>query len=67
MSNEKFVYTEEVTGEIVNISVKLLHHHHDNPRKDLGDLSELTVCFVKNSDMILVWLMVTKANLLPNS
>lgn len=39
---EKFVYTEEVTGEIVQIPVKLLHPHHDNPRKDLGDLTELT-------------------------
>ena len=37
----KFVYTEEVTGEIVNIPVSLLHHHHDNPRKSLGDLTEL--------------------------
>lgn len=41
-NENKFVYTEEVTGEIVNIPVELLHHHHDNPRKDLGDLSELT-------------------------
>lgn len=39
---ENFVYTEEVTGKIVQIPVKLLHHHHDNPRKDLGDLTELT-------------------------
>lgn len=39
---ENFVYTEEVTGEIVQIPVKLLHHHHDNPRKDHGDLTELT-------------------------
>lgn len=38
----EFVYTEEVTGEIVNIPIGLLHHHPDNPRKDLGDLSELT-------------------------
>lgn len=37
-----FVYTEEVTGEIVNIPIGLLHHHPDNPRKDLGDLAELT-------------------------
>ena len=41
MSTE-FKYTEEVTGEIVQIPVNLLHHHHDNPRKDLGDLTELT-------------------------
>ena len=38
----EFVYTEEVTGEIVNIPIGLLHHHPDNPRKDLGDLAELT-------------------------
>ena len=38
----EFIYTEEVTGEIVNIPVGLLHHHPDNPRKDLGDLAELT-------------------------
>ena len=30
----KFIYTEEVTGEIVNIPIELLHHHHDNPRKE---------------------------------
>lgn len=39
---ENFVYTEEFTGEIVQIPVKLLHPHHMNPRKDLGDLTELT-------------------------
>ena len=39
--NEAFVYTEEVTGEIVQIPVGLLHRHHQNPRKDLGDLTEL--------------------------
>ena len=38
----EFIYTEEVTGEIVNIPIGLLHHHPDNPRKDLGDLAELT-------------------------
>ena len=38
---ENFVYTEEVTGEIVQIPVDLLHNHHMNPRKDLGDLTEL--------------------------
>lgn len=32
----EFVYTDEVTGEIVNIPIGLLHHHPDNPRKDLG-------------------------------
>ncbi len=40
--SKKFIYTEKVTGEIVQIPVELLHHHHDNPRKDLGDLTELT-------------------------
>ena len=39
---EKFVYTEEVTGEIVQIPVRLLHNHHQNPRKNLGDLTELS-------------------------
>ena len=38
----EFIYTEEVTGEIVNIPIRLLHHHHQNPRKDFGDLTELT-------------------------
>ena len=37
-----FKYTDAVTGEIVQIPVRLLAHHPDNPRKDLGDLSELT-------------------------
>ena len=37
----EFVYTEKVTGEIVQIPLKLLHNHHQNPRKDLGDLTEL--------------------------
>lgn len=40
--NNAFQYTEQVTGEIVQIPVKLLHPHHMNPRKDLGDLTELT-------------------------
>ena len=49
MSTEKFVYTEEVTGEIVNIPVKLLHHHHANPRgQNYGDLSELTASIKAN-------------------
>ena len=39
---DEFVYTEEVTGKIVQIPIKLLHHHHDNPRKEIGDISELT-------------------------
>lgn len=49
MSTEKFTYTEEVTGEIVNIPVKLLHHHHANPRgQNYGDLSELTASIKAN-------------------
>ena len=49
MSTEKFVYTEEVTGEIVIIPVKLLHHHHANPRgQNYGDLSELTASIKAN-------------------
>ncbi len=40
--SKNFVYTEKVTGAIVQIPIELLHHHHDNPRKDLGDLTELT-------------------------
>lgn len=64
MSNEKFVYTEEVTGEIVNIPVKLLHHHHDNPRKDLGDLSELTASIkakgvLQNLTVVPFWFELT--------
>ena len=64
MSNEKFVYTEEVTGEIVNIPVKLLHHHHDNPRKDLSDLSELTASIkakgvLQNLTVVPFWFELT--------
>lgn len=44
----EFIYTEEVTGEIVNIPIKLLHHHHQNPRKDFGDLTELTESIKQN-------------------
>lgn len=38
----KFKYTEEITGEIVNIPIGMLCPHQDNPRKNLGDLRELT-------------------------
>lgn len=44
----EFIYTEEVTGEIVNIPITLLHHHHQNPRKEFGDLSELTESIKQN-------------------
>lgn len=63
---EKFVYTEEVTGEIVQIPVKLLHHHHDNPRKDLGDLTELTESIkakgvLQNLTVVPYWFKLTGA------
>ncbi len=44
----EFVYTEEVTGEIVNIPIKLLHHHHQNPRKEYGELTELADSIKQN-------------------
>ena len=36
-----FTYTDRPSEGIVNIPITLLRHHPDNPRKDLGDLSEL--------------------------
>ena len=30
------------TSGITNINAKLIHQHPDNPRKDLGDLTELS-------------------------
>lgn len=36
-----FTYTKEVTGEIVQIPIGMLRHHPLNPRKELGDLTEL--------------------------
>ena len=64
MSKENFVYTEEVTGEIVNIPVKLLHHHHANPRKGFGDLTELTASIkangiLQNLTVVPFWFDVT--------
>lgn len=38
-------------SEIVMISTTNLHHHPDNPRKDLGDLSELVESIKKNGIM----------------
>ena len=63
MSTE-FKYTEEVTGEIVQIPVGLLHHHHDNPRKDLGDLTELTDSIkakgvLQNLTVVPYWFKIT--------
>lgn len=37
-----FKFTEEVTGEIVQIPIGMLYHHPDNPRKNIGDISELS-------------------------
>jgi ParB family chromosome partitioning protein len=36
-----FIYTEKPSVGIVQIPIALLAHHPDNPRKDLGDLTEL--------------------------
>lgn len=38
-------------GGIVNIGVNHIHPHPDNPRKDLGDLSELVESIKKNGVM----------------
>ena len=37
-----------MNGEITYISVKRLHPHPDNPRKDLGDLTELAASIKEN-------------------
>ena len=37
----QFTYTEKPSEGIVQIPLALLRHHPDNPRKDLGDLTEL--------------------------
>lgn len=42
MSEKKFVYTTEVTGEIVQIPIERLFSHPENVREDVGDISELT-------------------------
>lgn len=62
--NNEFKYTEEVTGEIVQIPIGLLHHHHDNPRKDLGDLTELTDSIkakgiLQNLTVVPYWFKIT--------
>ena len=36
---------------LMNISVNKLHPHPDNPRKDIGDISELTESIKKNGIM----------------
>lgn len=41
MNTTYFAYTEFPTEGIVQIPIALLAHHPDNPRKDLGDLTEL--------------------------
>ena len=38
-------------NKIEMIPVEKLNHHPDNPRKDLGDLSELTESIRKNGVM----------------
>ncbi len=35
-------------GEMILLPIEMLEHHPDNPRKDLGDLSELTDSIKKN-------------------
>lgn len=62
--SKNFVYTEKVTGAIVQIPIELLHHHHDNPRKDLGDLTELTDSIkakgvLQNLTVVPYWLKTT--------
>ena len=37
-----YIYTDKPSEGIIQIPIGLLAHHPDNPRKDLGDLSELT-------------------------
>lgn len=39
--SERFLFTTDVTGEIVNIPVGMLTPHPDNVREDVGDVSEL--------------------------
>lgn len=39
------------TSGITNINAKLIHQHPDNPRKDLGDLSELSESIKKKGIM----------------
>lgn len=41
----------ETKDNIVNISIKEIHSHPDNPRKDLGDLSELAKSIKTNGIM----------------
>ena len=38
-------------NEITMIPVNMLEHHPENPRKDLGDLTELTASIKKNGIM----------------
>ncbi len=39
---DNFTYTDKPSEGIIQIPIGLLVHHPDNPRKNLGDLSELT-------------------------
>lgn len=59
-----FVYTEEVTGKIVQIPIELLHHHHDNPRKEIGDITELADSIkakgvLQNLTVVPYWFKIT--------
>ncbi len=36
-----FEFTDQVTGEIVQIPLGFLEHHPENPRKNIGDVTEL--------------------------
>ena len=38
-------------NEIVNLKIENLKHHPENPRADLGDLTELTESIRKNGVM----------------
>ncbi len=42
---------EMTTSGITNINAKLIHQHPDNPRKDLGDLTELSESIKKKGIM----------------
>lgn len=42
---------ETNTGIITNIGIEHLHAHPDNPRKDVGDVSELAASMQQNGVM----------------
>ena len=60
----EYEYHEDATGEIEHIPIKLLHNHHMNPRKDLGDLTELTESIkakgvLQNLTVVPYWFQMT--------